>query len=152
MAVCDAKYRFLIIDIGDSGSHSDGGVFANTAFGKALNKNLISLPQPSPLENEIDSEAVPYCFVGDEAFPLKIILMRPYPGQQLPLDKRIYNYRLSRARRVIENTFGIVSARWRIFRRPIISSVENAVLFTKTACLLHNFLQDNCSDTYCPVS
>ena len=148
MAVCDATYKFTVVNIGDSGSHSGGGVFANSAFGKALNNNLLSLPEASLLGN--GTEPVPYCFVADAAFPLKKNLMRPYPGQQLPEDKRGFNYRLSRVRRVIENSFGILSARWRIFKRPIISSVENAVLYTKTACSLHNFLQTNYSESYCP--
>ena len=84
---------------------------------------------------------LPYCFVGDAAFPLRPNLMRPYPGHDLPEDEAVFNYRLSRARRVIEITFGILVTRWRIFKRPIIAKVEKAVLLTQTACCLHNYLQ-----------
>ena len=43
---------------------------------------------------------------------LKENLQRPYPGKLRPQKYQIYNYRLSRARRVIENTFGVWSARF----------------------------------------
>ena len=89
--------------------------------------------------------------VGDEAFPLKPYLMRPYPGRKLPESKAIYNYRLSRARRVIENCFGILASRWKIFCRPIIAVPEHAVVCTKAAVMLHNFLHTTESSVYCPL-
>ena len=66
-----------------------------------------------------------YFLVGDEIFPLKAWLLRPYPGN-LTDSQKVFNYQLSRSRRTIENTFGILASRWRIFRRPIKAKVENA--------------------------
>lgn len=33
---------------------------------------------------------------------------------------RIFNYRLSRARRVVENVFGLIPSVFRVFRKPIL--------------------------------
>ena len=149
LAVCDAHYRFIMIDVGDTSRHSDGGVFSNSQFGKALASNSLSLPPARPLPG-INSQNVPYVIVGDAAFPLKPNMMRPYPGRELFESRSIFNYRLSRARRVIENSFGILASRWRIFRRPIIATPSHVVTYTKAAIALHNYLRTTESTVYCP--
>ena len=39
MAVCDANYKFTLLDIGDSGRNSDGGVFSSSFLEIAINNN-----------------------------------------------------------------------------------------------------------------
>ena len=104
-----------------------------------------------------ENKIFPYSFVADEAFALKPYMMRPYPRRcVIDLLERIFNYRLSRARRIIENTFGILVSRFRIFHRPIISNIDHAKFITKAAVALHNFLMKTQSNnvngnfSYCP--
>ena len=94
MAVCDALYCFILVDIGDVvGRHSDGGVLSNSGFRQALKNGTIALPQECALAGTV----LPYVIVGDEAFPLLKNLLRPYPGKNVPESPSIFNYRLSRA-------------------------------------------------------
>ncbi|XP_067123185.1 uncharacterized protein [Centruroides vittatus] len=151
LAACDAHYRFIFVDIGSYGSESDGGIFSRSRLGQGLCQNRFNLPEPRKLSNEFE---LPYFFVGDEAFPLTTYLMRPYPRKRKNLiwKEKIFNYRLSRARRVIENSFGILSSRWRIYRRPLKLSEENIDNVIKATICLHNFLMTGQSkNEYCPV-
>uniref|UniRef100_A0A1X7VF87 DDE Tnp4 domain-containing protein n=1 Tax=Amphimedon queenslandica TaxID=400682 RepID=A0A1X7VF87_AMPQE len=68
-------------------------------------------------------------------------MLRPFSGKYVPDKKRIFNYRLSRARRIIENTFGIMVTKFRIFFRPIIAKPEKIVRVTQAACALHPYLK-----------
>ena len=60
----------------------------------------MDIPEPESKHGII----LPYVLVSDEIFSLKPWLMKPYPGKGLPESKDIFNYRLSRCRRIIENT------------------------------------------------
>ncbi|KAF0761642.1 DDE Tnp4 domain-containing protein [Aphis craccivora] len=56
-----------------------------------------------------------------------------------------YNYRLCRARRVVENTFGILSKKWRVYKGPIELKEETTIKVILVTCILHNYLRvKNC--------
>ena len=75
-----------------------------------------------------DGKYYPYDFVADDAFQIKGYMLKPYPRSNRDIEKRDFDYRLSRARCIIENSFGILAARFRIFRRPINAQIETKVL------------------------
>lgn len=150
-ALVNANYLFTFVDIGCQGRISDGGVFRNTVLFKKLETNQLHLPLSKPLPPL--SEYMPYVIIADDAFALSPNIMKPYPGvQEKGSAMRIYNYRLSRARRVVENVFGIKTSVFRVFRKPIPLEPEKVSLITMTCVLLHNFLRkSNVSrSTYSP--
>ncbi len=72
-----------MVDIGEAGRQSDGGIFANSSLGQVLELGTLSIPKHSPLPNTTQP-SLPYVIIGDEAFPLKTYMLRPYPGRFLP--------------------------------------------------------------------
>ena len=78
---------------------------------------------------------VPFVTIGDEALASKHMMKR-YPSD----DERIFNYRLSRARRVSENASGILANRFRVLDKHIYLSPEKSTMVTNACIVLHNFL------------
>lgn len=144
-AISDAEYKFIVIDVGAYGRESDGGVFRNSAFFERLQSNDLNIPEEVELPGT--NTRIPYVFVGDEAYPLMTHLLRPYPRNQLNYNNKIFNYRLSRARRLVECSFGILTAKWRILNKSIETSIDSAIAITKATCLLHNIIMTHNSKT-----
>lgn len=162
LAIVDADCKFIAVDVGSYGREGDAGNFKYTELlwrsfyhkllltgiylksniGCRIRNNDLEFPAPRPLPES--TEAVPYVFVGDEAFALHERLMKPYPRRLSLSDKSkaVFNYRLSRARRTTENAFGILCAYFRIFFQPIATAPEVTDNLITSACILHNILRD----------
>lgn len=149
-ALVDADYKFLYVDVGAEGRSSDSTLWKYSDFHKDLlnEDNPLGVPKPAPFPGF--QKDLSYFFVGDDAFELSENLMKPYPTQRLTLKQRIFNYRLSRARRVVENAFGILATRFRIFRREIEMEPENATTVVMACIALHNFLRTEAPAAYMP--
>lgn len=141
MAVADSNYRFVHVNIGSFGKECDSSIFKQSTLWNSVITNTLQLPDAKYLPGS-EGPKVPYFFIGDEAFGLHQHLLRPYGGTHLSVEKRIFNYRLCRARRYVECAFGILSNKWRIFHRPINVEPNFATDIIKACTVLHNFVRD----------
>lgn len=141
LAVCDARIRFMLVHIDEARCKSDSGICSNSSIGKCIGNNVFNFSQPKPIRNYRDKIILPQVFVANEGFALKPNMLRSYSrNNAFDEAKFVFSYRLSRARRVIENIFGVLASRFRIFRRPIIAHIATVVNITEACVVLHNFL------------
>lgn len=144
--VVDANYSFLCVDIGAYGTNSDGGTFQNTDFGSAVIEDSLLVPDEAhlPIINQkakkVQNEKLPFVFIADDAYPLRENLLKPFPQRGLSLEERIFNYRLSRARRCVECAFGILVSKWRCLDAKLELTPQNTDFIVMACCILHNIV------------
>jgi hypothetical protein len=139
MALVDADYRFLFVNVGMQGRIADGGIFESTALHKILRTGGLNIPGSKCFPN--GDRPMPFAVVADDASPLRSYILKPFPFRQLTKEQRIFNYRLSRARRVIENAFGILANRFRVLLTLMHISPDQAEIMVMACCALHNMLR-----------
>lgn len=138
-AVAGPDYRFIAIHVGAYGKESDGGIFSHSSLSKKLEEGALGVGRLSALPGT--NIMVPYVLLGDEGYPLKTYLMRPFPVSKVGPSQIIFNKRLSAARQVIECAFGIISSKWRLLLTSIeIEQLNDIDKIVKCICLLHNII------------
>nr|CAI5841117.1 unnamed protein product [Callosobruchus analis] len=140
-ACVDANYCFRYFDIGTNGRANDAAVFAKSSLNAALEnvRNTLNFPKDG-------------VFVADDAFPLITYILKPFGrSTHLSRKQKVFNYRLSRARRIVENAFGILVSRFRVFERPIAIGVDKVDVVVKATLALHNWLKTSSGETYTPI-
>lgn len=85
--VADADCKFIFIDVGGYGKQSDAGTFAESQTFQFLEDYEKNLPNPCSFEGS--AGPMPFVFVGDDAYPLKRYLLKPYPGDNLTSQQRV---------------------------------------------------------------
>ena len=136
------------------------GVYRNSSFYSALKENKLNLPDPQPLPQSSDpywefhpeNDEIPIVFVGDDAFPLSEHCMKPYGLKNTSDMERVFDYRLSRFRRISENGFDISSNRFRLFSTIAVLTPDKAVIAIMANLALHNMLRTKSSESYTPTS
>ena len=105
---------------------------------------------PPPRELPGTKVQSPCVIVDDGAFPLTEHLQRPYWRRNMEEREMIFNYRLSRARPVSENAFGVMSNRFRCLLGNMQLDLDVATDVVLSCCVLHNFLHRQCGKGYIP--
>lgn len=149
LAVVNARKEFIMVDAGINGRISDGGVMYYSKFGELFQLSKLNLPPPAPLPNT--EQEFPFVFVADEAFALNENLLKPYSQKTLTPLRHEFNRRLSKARVVVEDCFGILAKRFGVFQRAIKLDPKKAEVVTMAACMIHNFLSKESHEANFPA-
>ena len=111
LTVCDARYCFSLVDVGEYGSNNDSGIFRNSKMGRGFGNGEMNIPESKKILGD-DLELSYFCWRWDNF----LSKMRPFSAKAfINKMRKIFSYRLSRTRRIIENMFGILVAYWKIF-------------------------------------
>lgn len=139
LAIVDADCKFLCVDVGSYGKEGDSGIFCKSAMGRQIECGNFPFPPDTPLPGS--NIFLPQFLVGDGGFKLLPRLMKPCPSTQSEdVEKRQFNYRLSRARRTVESAFGILANTFRVFHTPIYMEPATIDTLIMASCCLHNML------------
>jgi hypothetical protein len=131
----DTNYNFLYSDIQCQRIISDGGYFRNTKLFKKIENKELLLPADQLLPNK--TLPMSYKKKADDTLALSKNIMKPYRG---PYNEgsveMVFNYRVSHARRAVENVFRIMVSTFRMLRKPLLLEPEKVTNIVMTYVLL----------------
>lgn len=106
-----------------------------------FNNQTLNIPLPRTLYPD-KCTTFPYVFVADEAYGLHKHMMKPFAKVSLTKQRRIYNYRLSRARRIVECAFGMMAKKFRVFQVAMLVHPNVTKHIVLACCVLHNVIRE----------
>ena len=79
-------------------------------------------------------------------------IMKPYSLRGLDNEERIFNYRLSRATRMVENAFGILANRLQVLLTTMQHHHSTVKVMVKACIVLHNLMRLRYLDSRTSIS
>ena len=138
-AVVDSGYLFRDVVVGWPGSVHDARVLSNSHLYQLGNEGKLF---SGGLSEDINGTIINPLLLGDPAYPLLPWIMKPYPETpDISASYKNFNFRLSRARMTVENTFGCWKGRFRRFLKKVDMHVSNVTLAVAASCILHNLCE-----------
>lgn len=140
MALTDANYKFIFIDVGSYGKCGDSTIFQQSTLYQRIVAGTMNIPEDRPISRTRPTP-IPFVFLADDAFSQSHKIICPFVGKQFNMEKRLFNYRHCRGRRYDECTFRILANKWRILHRSLNVNIELSKDIVKACCILHNFVR-----------
>ncbi|XP_064471832.1 uncharacterized protein LOC135386041 [Ornithodoros turicata] len=136
LALVDHRYRFRYINVGSPGRCHDAHVYGRSKLCELVNSAHFQTPV-----SVIEDVPVSPIILCDQAFPLSPSLMKPYANAVSETPEALFNYNLSKTRRIVENAFGRLKARFRFIMKRLECTLPNAKQAVRTSCILHNICE-----------
>ena len=127
---------FLWVEVGAAESSSDVQIFKHSNLRHKIEDGSIGFPESEPL-----GIGGPKVNVFINASALKLWLMKPYSRHGMGLKERVFNCRISQGRRVVDNVFGILASRFRIFQSLLQQEPPMVTRLVMACLVLHNLLR-----------
>ena len=138
-AVVDSRKVFLDLFLGMPGSTNDSRMLRRSSLYQLAMRGELFPPS-------LGREGFPPYLLGDSGYPNLPWLVTPHRGNNLTMLEALYNMKLRRGRRVVENAFGILKMTW----RELLGKSELNVVYMPdviTACaILHNILRKQANE------
>jgi len=76
LAMVDANYKFIVVDIGSFGKEGDSGIFLKSNIGQKILNGTFGFPEQCQLPGS--DKVAPHVIVCDEAFRFHKHILKPY--------------------------------------------------------------------------
>ena len=129
--------------MGASGSSSDAQTLNCSKLKRNIENETLGVPPPEPLAIGSGGPDLHYFLLGDDAFALMPWMVKSYSRCQLTSKERIANYRISRGRRLVENSFVILVKRFRVLLTTMEQRLKVVRDIMLTCVVLHNMLRSH---------
>ncbi|XP_064479048.1 uncharacterized protein LOC135392262 [Ornithodoros turicata] len=131
-------YKFSYVNVGSSGRNHDSAVLQRSSLPAVINSTLFNTFTVT-LQG-VDVGPVILC---DQAFPLRQHLVKPYPDRATNTpQKQEFHTLVSGASRVVETTFGMLKARFRILHEGLEHGIDSCTTIIRACCILHIICED----------